>query len=98
MVKNNNILLSVKDLKIYFRSDDELARAVDGVSFDVGREETVCLVGESGCGKSTVGNCILRLLEPTSGSVEFDGQNVFELNSKELKSMRRNVQVIFQDP
>ena len=55
-------------------------------------------MGESGCGKSTVGNCILRLLEPTSGTVEFDGQNVFELNSKEVKSMRRNVQVIFQDP
>ena len=73
-------------------------QAVDNVSFTIREGETLGLVGESGCGKSTVGNCILPLLEPTSGSVEIDGQNVFELNSKEVKSMRRNVQVIFQDP
>jgi ABC-type oligopeptide transport system ATPase subunit len=64
-------------------------QAVDDVSFTVREGETLGLVGESGCGKSTVGNCILRLLEPTSGTVEIDGQNVFELKSKAVKSMRR---------
>lgn len=73
-------------------------QAVDDVSFTIREGETLGLVGESGCGKSTVGNCILRLLEPTSGRVELNGKNIYEFNSKELKAMRRNMQVVFQDP
>ena len=98
-------LVSVNNLVKYFPVRGGILKrvvawvqAVDDVSFTVREGETLGLVGESGCGKSTVGNCILRLLEPTSGTVEIDGQNVFELNSKEVKSMRRDVQVIFQDP
>jgi oligopeptide/dipeptide ABC transporter ATP-binding protein len=73
-------------------------RAVDGVSFDLGRGETLALVGESGCGKSSVGRTILRLQEPTDGSVFFDGVNVFELDRTRLRQLRRRMQIIFQDP
>jgi oligopeptide/dipeptide ABC transporter ATP-binding protein len=74
------------------------ARAVDGVSFHVRRGETLGLVGESGCGKTTVGRTILRLIKPTAGEVYFDGLNVFRLRGRALKAIRRNMQVIFQDP
>jgi peptide/nickel transport system ATP-binding protein len=73
-------------------------RAVDGVSFQIGRGETFGLVGESGCGKSTVGKAILRLVEPTSGSVTLDGTEITTLPSAALREQRRNMQVIFQDP
>jgi peptide/nickel transport system ATP-binding protein/oligopeptide transport system ATP-binding protein len=73
-------------------------QAVDDVSFTVKRGETVGLVGESGCGKTTVGRTMLRLLEPTSGQVTFDGTDVFSLRGSRLKAMRRNMQIIFQDP
>lgn len=73
-------------------------QAVDGVSFTIREGETLGLVGESGCGKSTVGRTILHLIKATSGSVEFDGVNIFDLQKQELKSMRRNMQIIFQDP
>ncbi len=73
-------------------------QAVDDVSFTVRDGETLGLVGESGCGKTTVGRTMLRLIEPTSGKVEFNGQNVLELRGKEMKAMRRNMQIIFQDP
>ena len=73
-------------------------QAVDDVSFTVKRGETVGLVGESGCGKTTVGRTMLRLLEPTSGQVTFDGTDVFSLRGSKLKAMRRNMQIIFQDP
>jgi len=73
-------------------------KAVDDISFTVREGETLGLVGESGCGKSTTGLTILNLLTPTAGSVEFDGLNIFELQKQELKSMRRNMQIIFQDP
>jgi peptide/nickel transport system ATP-binding protein/oligopeptide transport system ATP-binding protein len=73
-------------------------KAVDDISFFINEGETFGLVGESGCGKTTVGRTILRLIPPTSGQVVFDGVDVFELNSKELKMMRRDMQIIFQDP
>jgi peptide/nickel transport system ATP-binding protein/oligopeptide transport system ATP-binding protein len=73
-------------------------QAVDDVSFTVGEGETLGLVGESGCGKTTVGRTILRLIEPTGGEVMFNDTNVFDLKGSELKNMRRNMQIIFQDP
>ena len=73
-------------------------QAVDGVSFTIREGETLGLVGESGCGKSTIGRTLLHLLEPTSGTVEFHGVNVFDLQKQEKKSMRRDMQIIFQDP
>ncbi len=73
-------------------------QAVDGVSFTIREGETVGLVGESGCGKTTIGRTMLRLIEPTSGEVFFDGVDVFKLKSRALKAMRRDMQIIFQDP
>ena len=73
-------------------------KAVDDISFFIYEGETFGLVGESGCGKTTIGRTILRLIPATSGSVIFDGQNLFDLNASQLKKMRRNVQIIFQDP
>jgi oligopeptide transport system ATP-binding protein len=73
-------------------------RAVDGVSFDIRRGETLGMVGESGCGKTTTGRLVLRLLEPTSGEVSFEGRDIFRLGERGLREQRRNMQIIFQDP
>jgi oligopeptide/dipeptide ABC transporter ATP-binding protein len=73
-------------------------RAVDGISFTIGRNQTLGLVGESGCGKTTAGRTILRLIEPTSGRVVFDGKEVFKLGEREMRWLRREMQIIFQDP
>jgi len=102
---NSNDLMIVQDLKKYFPVRSGLmqrvtaqVKAVDGVSFTIKSGECLGMVGESGCGKTTVGRTILRLVEPTAGSVVFDGQDIAKADSKTLKAMRRNMQIIFQDP
>ncbi|WP_432663416.1 dipeptide ABC transporter ATP-binding protein [Wukongibacter baidiensis] len=98
-------LLEVRNLKTYFPVTGGLlgqttnyVKAVDGVSFDVYKGETLGLVGESGCGKSTTGRTIMRLIEPTDGKVIFDGKDLFSLKKKEMLDTRREMQMIFQDP
>jgi peptide/nickel transport system ATP-binding protein len=98
-------LLEVRDLKKHFPLRSGLfggatgyVYAVDGVTFAIGRGETLSLVGESGCGKSTVGRAILRLLEPTAGEVHLDGERIDNMTSAKLRLMRRRMQIVFQDP
>lgn len=100
-----NPLLKVEDLVVHFtagrrkrRSNSGKIRAVDGVSFEIGRGEALGLIGESGSGKSTVGRTILGIYKPTAGSVNFDGAEIAQLDRSELREIRRHVQIVFQDP
>jgi oligopeptide transport system ATP-binding protein len=104
--KTGNPLLSVRGLKKYFPVSEGIVlqktvaqvKAVDGVSFDIAKGETFGLVGESGCGKTTTGRCILHLEQPTEGEIVFDGVDIAALNKSALNALRSKIQVIFQDP
>ena len=93
-----NVLLKVEDLKKYYKVPKGMLHAVDGVSFNLEKGKTLGIVGESGCGKTTIGRAILRLVEPSGGNVIFDGVDILKLNKQEMRHMRRNMQMIFQDP
>src|ERR671925_743011 len=102
----NGALLSVKELEKHFPIRKGIliertvghVKAVDGVSFDIAEGETLGLVGESGSGKSTTGYCILQLLKPTGGKVQFMGKELTEIGREDLRRMRREMQIVFQDP
>lgn len=101
----SNALLEVSDLRKHFpirrglfRKKVGYVRAVDGMSFSIKERETLGLVGESGCGKTTLGKCILRLIEPTSGKIMWDDQNLLDLNKRDMRKMRREMQAVYQDP
>ncbi len=105
-VRSDEVLLEVNNLAMYFPVTSGIifqrtvghVKAVDGVSFSINRGETLGLVGESGCGKTTTGRCILQLYKPTAGNVIFEGENLNELDGSAMRAMRRKIQVIFQDP
>ncbi len=92
------MILEVNNLTKFFPTPSGLVHSVDGVSFSVARGETLGLVGESGCGKTTTGRTIIRLYDPTSGSINFDGQDITRLTPKEMLPFRKRIQMIFQDP
>ena len=91
-------ILEVRNLKKYFKSSAGQVHAVDDVTFSIERGETLGIVGESGCGKSTTGRCLLRLIEPTAGEVLFEGRDICKISKREMKKLRKDMQIIFQDP
>ena len=101
----NKPLLSVQDLRVHFPvrggvmlRQTGAVRAVDGVSLEIAPGETLGLVGESGCGKSTLGKAIVRLIKPTTGRISFNGSDISHTNQRSLRPLRRDFQMIFQDP
>ena len=98
MAEQNREILKVEHLKKYFPVPNGMLHAVDDISFTIEQGKTLGVVGESGCGKSTMGRAILRLHEPTSGKVYFDQKDILSFNDKQMKDMRRDMQIIFQDP
>ena len=94
----SNVLLEIKGLKKYFNTPRGPLHAVDGVNFTIDRGKTLGIVGESGCGKSTTGRSILRLVQPTDGQVLFEGKDVTKMTATEMRKMRKDMQIIFQDP
>ncbi|MDF2683126.1 MAG: transporter ATP-binding protein [Brevibacillus sp.] len=95
---NRDTLIEVRNLKKFFSIGDNTLKAVNDISFEIKRGETLGIVGESGCGKSTAGRTLLRLYDATAGDVLFEGKSIMNLNNHEMKAMRRNMQMIFQDP
>ena len=91
-------LISARNIKKHFKVGEGILKAVDGISFDIYPGETFGLVGESGCGKSTAGRTIIRLYEPTDGELIFNGRNIYELSHREMQEVRKDFQMIFQDP
>ena len=91
-------ILEVQNLTKHFTTANGLLHAVDGVSFKIEEGRTLGIVGESGCGKSTTGRCILKLIEPTDGKIIFDGQDITKLSRKEMRPLRQKMQMVFQDP
>lgn len=94
----NDILIETRNIKKYFKVTDGLLHAVDGIDLAIPRSSTLGVVGESGCGKSTLGRVMLRLLEPTSGDIFFEGEDTGRYDQRKLKSLRHDMQMIFQDP
>ncbi|MGB4610405.1 MAG: ABC transporter ATP-binding protein [Saccharofermentanales bacterium] len=94
----SKVLLEVKNLTKYFTTPAGPLHAVDGVNFKVEEGKTLGIVGESGCGKSTTGRCILKLINPTSGQIVFDGQDITDFSRKKMRKLRQEMQMIFQDP
>ena len=94
----SDVILDVKHLKKYFKTPRGMLHAVDDVSFQIERGKSLGIVGESGCGKSTTGRAILRLIEPTAGEVIFDGEDVVKLSKERMREKRKEMQIIFQDP
>ena len=91
-------ILEVNHLKKYFKTNRGMLHAVDDISFTIEKGKTLGIVGESGCGKSTTGRCVMRLIEPTSGEILFEGQDLMKLNTRQMRARRSDIQIIFQDP